>query len=72
MCFVIVALTVCWTAAAECLNGHSQAVKLKLDNDFEDWDFFADDFDKRVRGFVAFFGHYCVYVNVCVGVLCAF
>ena len=48
------ALTVCETAAAECLNSHSQAVKLTLDNDFEDWDFFADDFDKRVRYFFVF------------------
>ena len=36
-------------AAAECLNQHSEAVKLKLDNYFENWDFFADDFDHRVR-----------------------
>jgi hypothetical protein len=36
------------SAAAEYLNQHSEAIKLKLDNDFEDWDFFADDFDNRV------------------------
>ena len=41
----------CSLAAAECLNQHAEAIKLKLDTDFEDWDFFADDFDNRVRIF---------------------
>jgi hypothetical protein len=34
---------------AEHLNQHSAAINHKLDSEFEDWDFFADDFDNRVR-----------------------
>jgi hypothetical protein len=35
---------------AENLNQHSAAINSKLDSEFEDWEFFADDVDKRVRG----------------------
>jgi len=33
---------------AENLNQHSAAINRKLDSEFEDWEFFADDVDKRV------------------------
>ncbi len=51
------------------MNSHAQAVKLKLDNDFEDWDFFADDFDKRVRVFAALFCHDSLFANSGVDVV---
>ena len=43
-------LTFAVAGFAENLNQHSAAVNRKLDSEFEDWEFFADDVDKRVGG----------------------
>ncbi len=41
-------LTFAVTGFAENLNQHSAAIAHKLDSEFEDWEFFADEVDKRV------------------------
>ena len=43
-------LTFAVAGFAENLNQHSAAINRKLDSEFEDWEFFADDVDKRVGG----------------------
>jgi len=42
-------LTIIFTGLAEYLNQHSEKINQQLEQEFEDWDFFADDSDNRVR-----------------------
>ena len=48
-CRQSLSLTFEFTGFAENLNQHSEQINQKLEQEFEDWDFFADDFDNRVR-----------------------
>jgi hypothetical protein len=41
-------LTFIFPGLAEHLNQHSEKINKQLEQDFEDWDFFADDSDNRV------------------------
>jgi hypothetical protein len=48
-CRQSLSLTFEFTGFAENLNQHSEQINQKLEQEFEDWDFFANDFDNRVR-----------------------
>jgi hypothetical protein len=41
-------LTFIYPGSAEYLNQHSEKINQQLEQEFEDWDFFADDSDNRV------------------------